>query len=238
VASFALFLALTGGSYAAITLKRNQVRKQHLAKSSVTSRAVANGALLRKDFKRGQLPGTPGGPAVDGAPGPPGPPGTNGADGQDGAALVASVVETQDFQVANAAALTKMPVEISWTQRAGAVDQLQGAMRLTMADSCTGTAFFFQARETTSNREISFDSFGAAGSAGNGSPDSNGTAIAGVPADGTFGNIDWVPLPIELATFAPPAVDTARKVEFYGERDCAANPTVLDFEAYVTRFVP
>src|SRR5438045_1761888 len=45
VASLALFIALGGGAYAALTPPKN----------SVTTLQVKNGSLLAKDFKRGQL---------------------------------------------------------------------------------------------------------------------------------------------------------------------------------------
>ena len=73
----ALFVALGGVSYAAITLpinsvgskqiKRGAVKNSDLGKSAVTSVKVKNGSLLSTDFKPGQL--------VAGAPGSAGPQG-------------------------------------------------------------------------------------------------------------------------------------------------------------------
>src|SRR5689334_22001130 len=62
VAVLALFVALGGTSYAAVTLKRN----------SVTTKHVKDGTLKRADFARGQLPGA-------------GPAGRDGSAGRDGA---------------------------------------------------------------------------------------------------------------------------------------------------------
>jgi hypothetical protein len=83
----AIFIALSGSAYAAITLEKNQVKSKHigagqvknpdLADNAVTSPKVADGSLLGADFAPGQLPA--------GERGPVGPPGEAGADGADGA---------------------------------------------------------------------------------------------------------------------------------------------------------
>jgi hypothetical protein len=77
VAFVALLVALGGTSYAVVALPANSVGKKQLRANAVTSVKVKNGALLRKDFKRGQLPAGPRGPA--GARGPQGLPGPSGA---------------------------------------------------------------------------------------------------------------------------------------------------------------
>ncbi|MGH3131965.1 MAG: hypothetical protein ACRDNX_14215, partial [Gaiellaceae bacterium] len=71
VASVALLFALTGTSFAAYqaTLPRN----------SVTSATVRDNSLLRKDFRRGQIPA-----GARGATGPAGPAGAAGAAGPAG----------------------------------------------------------------------------------------------------------------------------------------------------------
>jgi hypothetical protein len=51
----ALFVALGGTSYAAITLPRNSVGATQLKRNAVTSSKVKDGTLLKKDFKKGQL---------------------------------------------------------------------------------------------------------------------------------------------------------------------------------------
>lgn len=86
VAYLALFVALGGTSYAAVSLSRNDVRSKHIknghvkkrdiAKNAVNSRRVKDGTLLSKDFKPGEL--------VSGAPGPQGPKGDTGAKGDKG----------------------------------------------------------------------------------------------------------------------------------------------------------
>lgn len=83
VASVALFVALGGSSYAAITLSQNSVKSQHIAKGQVkasdiandvvTGPKVKNASLLAEDFKPGELPA--------GAQGPQGPKGEKGDPG-------------------------------------------------------------------------------------------------------------------------------------------------------------
>lgn len=98
VAYLALFVALGGSSYAAVTLKKNSVKSRNIAKNAVTSPKVRNGALLSRDFKAGQLPGGPQGPKGDtGARGADGLPGQDGADGADGAAGTARAFGISGF---------------------------------------------------------------------------------------------------------------------------------------------
>lgn len=83
VALVALFVALGGTSYSAITLSKNSVKSKHIAKgqvkrsdigkNAVNSAKVADLSLLAKDFKAGQLPqGPKGDQGLPGAPGEPG----------------------------------------------------------------------------------------------------------------------------------------------------------------------
>lgn len=87
MATVAVFVALGGSSYAAITLSDNSVKSKHIAKgavkrsdigkSAVNSAKVADFSLLANDFQSGQLPAGPKGDT--GAPGPMGPKGSPGA---------------------------------------------------------------------------------------------------------------------------------------------------------------
>jgi len=81
VATIAVFVALGGSSYAAVT---------QIAKNSVSTTQVRDRSLLARDFKRGQLKRGPVGPlGPQGAIGPagePGPAGEAGPAGQPGAA--------------------------------------------------------------------------------------------------------------------------------------------------------
>ena len=79
VSTICLFIVLSGTAYAAATLPNNSVGSAQLKANAVTSEKVRDGALLRKDFKAGQLPAGPrgsvGSTGATGAPGTQGPPG-------------------------------------------------------------------------------------------------------------------------------------------------------------------
>jgi hypothetical protein len=84
IATVALFVALGGTSYAALTITGNNVKDSSLRgvdvkNSSLTTSDVKNGSLLSSDFKAGQLPAGP-----QGAPGPHGPKGDPGEKGDRG----------------------------------------------------------------------------------------------------------------------------------------------------------
>jgi hypothetical protein len=71
VAYLALFVALSGSSYAALKLPKNSVGPKQIKANAVNSSKVRNASLLARDFKAGQLPA--GLPGVKGAPGATGP---------------------------------------------------------------------------------------------------------------------------------------------------------------------
>jgi hypothetical protein len=86
--TLALVIALGGGTaYAAelITskdIKDGGVKRADIAKDAVNSRRIADGTLLVRDFKAGQLPaGSPGPAGLQGPSGPQGPAGQPGASG-------------------------------------------------------------------------------------------------------------------------------------------------------------
>jgi hypothetical protein len=92
ISLIALSVALGGTGYAAISLKRNSVGNKQLKKNAVTTEKVKNFTLLKRDFKRGQLPAGAQGPKGDtgatgstGSTGPAGP-----AEGPAGGALTGS----------------------------------------------------------------------------------------------------------------------------------------------------
>lgn len=72
--ALALFVALSGTAYAATALPRNSVGPAQLKTGAVRSLDVGDRSLLRRDFKRGQLPAGPRGPrgpaGSEGSPGP------------------------------------------------------------------------------------------------------------------------------------------------------------------------
>ena len=94
VAYLALFVALGGTGYAAITITSKNVRNGTLISADLKNNAavksadVVNGTLLATDFKAGQLvagaPGPQGSPGPQGAPGPQGDKGESGGQGLKG----------------------------------------------------------------------------------------------------------------------------------------------------------
>jgi hypothetical protein len=98
VASLALFAALGGVSYAAVTLPKNSVGRAQLKKNVVVSKKVKDRSLLARDFKRGQLPGGPRG--LKGDAGVPGPKGDKGDPGIPAPSAGANaIVRSVDFVV-------------------------------------------------------------------------------------------------------------------------------------------
>lgn len=81
VASIALFVALSGASYAAVVLPRDSVGTPQLKSNAVVTSKVKNGSLQAADFAAGQLPAGP-----QGAQGPAGPQGVAGPQGPAGPA--------------------------------------------------------------------------------------------------------------------------------------------------------
>lgn len=61
-ATLALLVAVSGTSYAAVTLPRNSVGTQQLKADAVKSTKVKNGSLRARDFRAGELPAGPAGP--------------------------------------------------------------------------------------------------------------------------------------------------------------------------------
>lgn len=100
VASLALFAALGGSSYAALSITGKQVRDGSLSgrdvhDASLTGRDVRDRSLMAQDFKAGQLAaGTQGPKGEPGAPGLVGPKGDPGATGSPGLSGVEKVVAT------------------------------------------------------------------------------------------------------------------------------------------------
>jgi hypothetical protein len=83
IALLALFVAMGGTGYAALSLPKNSINAKQISKNAVRSAEVKNGSLKRGDFAAGQLPAGPQG--AQGAQGPQGPAGADGADGAPGA---------------------------------------------------------------------------------------------------------------------------------------------------------
>ncbi|MFT4048589.1 MAG: collagen-like protein [Solirubrobacterales bacterium] len=88
IACLALFVALSGTSYAALKLPKNSVGPAQIKKNSVSSTKVKDGSLLAKDFKAGQIP--TGAKGEKGERGEKGDKGDAGATGAQGPAVSAS----------------------------------------------------------------------------------------------------------------------------------------------------
>lgn len=107
VSTIALFAALGGTSYAALTITGRQVRNNSLTgvdikNSSLTSADIRNASLRSVDFRAGELPAGPRGPqGLKGDAGPQGPTGATGAAGAPGATNVTTRVTTTTAPVGN-----------------------------------------------------------------------------------------------------------------------------------------
>lgn len=86
VASLALFIALGGVSYAAITLPKNSVGSKQIKASAVTGVKVKNSSLTGADVKNKSLTAADFNGSVQGSAGPAGPAGAQGSAGGQGPA--------------------------------------------------------------------------------------------------------------------------------------------------------
>ena len=86
VAYLALVVALSGTSYAAVTLSRNSVGPAQIRAGAVRSAELKNGTVRERDLGRALLRSlrVPGPAGATGATGPAGPAGPAGAQGQEG----------------------------------------------------------------------------------------------------------------------------------------------------------
>lgn len=99
LAVVALFVALGGSSYAAVSvLPKASVGAPQIKQGAVNSKKVQDGSLLAKDFKAGQLPA--------GAQGPQGPQGTQGEQGPAGPQGAPGI---SGFQIVEAAPINVDP---------------------------------------------------------------------------------------------------------------------------------
>lgn len=134
IAYLALFIALSGTSYAATQLPAKSVGAKQLKANAVTTAKVKDGNLTAKDFKAGQLPA--------GATGPAGPAGPAG-----GAAVVARARFTGD-QVGTS---VFSPVPLTgggYTQAANELDQFYAVATIDVPGSAACSATTQEARLT------------------------------------------------------------------------------------------
>jgi hypothetical protein len=163
VAYLALFTALGGTSYAAVTLAPGSVTSRALANGAVTHSklapsSVSEGNLAKRqltaaDFKPGALQtalgatfgtaGAAGGRGDNGAAGPTGAAGSAGPQGpagHDGSSSVAvRARSTGSVTAAHGASATVPLTGGTWTQAANDVNLLTGSVTLEIPASCTGS---------------------------------------------------------------------------------------------------
>lgn len=238
--TLALFIALGGVSWAATTLPKNSVNSAAIRDAQVRSADLAPGSVSASKLSkqlRGQLgvtTGKDGGSGANGANGAAGPAGPQGAAGRDGAAIAArasfgdhDVIATQYYKVG----------EMSWTQPAGALDDVRGLYSALRDSSCgngTGGAAY---RIIVDGQELSHDY-------GNQSTDTDADETYDPdaliippwsthhesPDRGTFGT----EIPV-LGTDQ----STTHKLELYLRRKgCTSTIRLRDVQIIVTRFMP
>jgi hypothetical protein len=116
MATIAVFLALGGGAYAAVTLPKNSVGAKQIKANAISSPKVKDGSLQTRDFATGQF-----------------------------SALVARPHTTASFQtVSGSSAMLPPPPNVtltgnSWTQQPGEVDYITGQANVTAPASCPGS---------------------------------------------------------------------------------------------------
>lgn len=240
-ATLALFLALGGVTYAAATLTKNSVRSKHIKDGQVRSRDIRNGTILPKDLSTTLLGGSNGSDGLQGPQGPPGPPGTNGTNGTDGAPGETGATGPRGAAIVatgSAAPLVELTAGIgaygahhtlvSWTQPAGAVDEVRGYFSVNWPSGCNSPTDSIEVQFTDQlGTEISVDLPTNTSVQGNGAvnDDSTGAAI-GHNLDGTAGLDNVVPLPIERAQFLPPTSgEAARSIRVRGRRLTGCEPS-------------
>ncbi len=147
IACLALTVALGGTGYAAIVLPANSVGTKQLKNNAVNSIKVANGSLLKADFKAGQIPAGATGP--EGPAGPAGPAGAAGPAGPFPDALPAGKTIRGAFNIgataAAAGALANSSISFVWPLTTAPTVRvvLQGAAAPT---ECPGNATSPQAQ--------------------------------------------------------------------------------------------
>jgi hypothetical protein len=151
VGYLALFVALGGSSYAAVSLAPGSVRTRALAKGAVThkklaansvnARNIANRSLTRADFKAGTLSGAGAkGDTGSGKRGKTGRTGPAGPAGPPGGAYIGARAQSTGTVNAPHGASTKVPLTGgAWTQAAGELDLLAGSVTVTTPPKCTGS---------------------------------------------------------------------------------------------------
>jgi hypothetical protein len=149
IAYVALFAAVGGTSYAAVGLKPGSVRSAtlatgavthaKLARNSVTSANVKPGSLRASDFTSSTVAGSAIGKTGQ-QQGEKGDPGPQGAPGPAGGATVAFRTRATGAVNAPHGANTSVPLtNTTWTQGAGELNLIAGAITVQTPSTCTGS---------------------------------------------------------------------------------------------------
>jgi hypothetical protein len=135
----ALFVALGGTSYAALTITGTNVKN-----SSLTTADIGNRSLLAVDFKSGQVPAGP-----HGEPGPIGPRGGVGPKGDSGVSGYVPVTRVSELDSSSSKQIGALcPVGTS-VPGGGAFISASGAVAVKTSTSfSTGSGWFVEAIET------------------------------------------------------------------------------------------
>jgi hypothetical protein len=151
MATIAVFIALGGSSYAALTLKRGSVKGKHIARNAITSPKVKDASLLSQDFAPGQLPrgergevGPKGDPGADGQPGPPNPNAQNSdlLDNLDSTAFLAANGKAADANLLDNLDSTAF---LRTTGKAADADKVDGVDSTHLTRSNNGNLYTFSA---------------------------------------------------------------------------------------------
>jgi hypothetical protein len=146
VAYTALFLAVGGTSYAAVSLPAGSVTSKALAPGAVTHSKLASNSVTASNVKQGSLtsglfkPGTITNGGVRGPAGPQGPAGPVGPQGPGGGATVGARARATGSVTGAHGANTSVPLTgNTWTQGANELDLVTGSMTVGIPASCTGS---------------------------------------------------------------------------------------------------
>jgi hypothetical protein len=137
VAYLALFLALSGGAYAAVKLPANSVGTKQLKNKAVT-RAKLSPSTIRQLQGRTGPKGDKGDKGDSGAQGQAGAP---GQDGKNGGAVTARARESGSDVTVPGGSLSEVNVPLTgdtWTQGANELDQIFVQVTVTSPATCTG----------------------------------------------------------------------------------------------------
>jgi hypothetical protein len=241
--TLALFIALGGVSWAATTLPKNSVNSAAIRDAQVRSADLAPGSVsatkLSKQLRSqlGVTTGKDGGSGANGSNGANGAAGSTGAQGPQGAAgrdgaAIAAIGKFGDHDVWGTSWVKAG--EMTWTQPAGALDDIRGLYSALRDSACGNGAGGAAYRIMVDGQELSFD-FGNQGADAQSSLDPDPritppwTPVHDSPDRGTFGT----ELPV-LGTDQP----TTHKLELFFRREGCTSPIRLrDVQIYVTRFL-